>query len=127
MDLDSNILKSIRMSDDLTVEVEFLNIKEIDVDLLSEAYQILDDYTDCKRLKKLLITAPNNNINKEARQYGEAEAHKRKNSIIAEAIVVHSLPQKMAINFYLTFIKGEYPIRYFTDRSKAKEWLDSMG
>lgn len=127
MKLESNILKSICMRDESTVEVEFQDVKTIDVDLLSEAYQILDDFTEGKRLKKLLITAPSNNITKEARHFGEAEAQKRKNAIIAEAIVVHSLPQKMAINFYLNFIKGEYPVRYFTDKSKASEWLSSMG
>lgn len=125
--LESNILKSIRMRDEITVEVEFHDVKQIDINLLSEAYRILDNFTEGRRLKKLLITGPSNSITKEARTFGESEAQKRKNSIIAEAIVVHSLPQKMAINFYLNFIKGEYPVRYFTDASKANEWLSSMG
>lgn len=124
--LESNILKSIRMQDASTVEIEFLDIKQIDVKLLTEAYQILDNFTKGQRVKKLLITNPRNSITKEARQYGEMEAHKRKNYTIAEAIVVHSLPQKMAINFYLNFIKGEYPVRYFTDTNKANEWLASL-
>ncbi len=127
MQQESNIIKSIVMRDETTVEVEFLDIKTIDVNLLSEAYGILDTFTEGKRLKKLLVTAPSNSITKEARRFGEAEAQKRRNAIIAEAIVVHSLPQKMAINFYLNFIKGEYPVRYFTDRDKAGEWLSSMG
>ena len=89
MQQESNIIKSIVMRDETTVEVEFLDIKTIDVNLLSEAYGILDTFTEGKRLKKLLVTAPSNSITKEARRFGEAEAQKRRNAIIAEAIVVH--------------------------------------
>ncbi len=120
------ILKSLRMIGNDMIEITFENNVEIQVDDMKEAYTLLDAFTEGKRLKKLIITQPRTSILKAARAYGESEAQKRKKMIIAEALVVHSLPQKMAINFYLNFIKNDYPVRFFTDTDKAIEWLNNL-
>jgi hypothetical protein len=61
-----------------------------------------------------------------ARLLLQQENKDRKNTIIAEAVLVSSLTQKMTTNFYLKFIKDSYPSKFFTDYNKAKDWLNDQ-
>lgn len=42
---------------------------------------------------------------------------------IADAFVIHSLPQKLIGNFYMNFHKPVVPTRFFTKEEEAIEWL----
>ena len=45
---------------------------------------------------------------------------------IADAFVIHSLPQKILGNFYLKFIKPSIPSKFFSSEEKAIAWLKSI-
>lgn len=119
----SNIIQSLKMLDDTTVEVLYrenaqVNLKELKI-LMDQIYE----FTENKRLKRLIVISKNAAMDMKARHFLQEENMNRKNTIIAEAVVVTSLTQKMTTNFYLKFIKDLYPCRFFTDVEKAKEWL----
>ncbi len=120
------ILKSLSMIDDDTVEIVFQDDVLIELEDIKKTYRELHEFTGNRRLKKLVITGRKTEITKDARLYGHNESVKIKDRVIAEAIVVHLLYQKMIINFYIKFIKDSYPTRFFTDVEKAREWLNSI-
>lgn len=120
------ILKSLSMLDERTVEIVFQDDVLIELEDIKETYKELHDFTGEKRLKKLVVTGKKTEITKDARLYGHRESLKIKDQVIAEAIVVHLLYQKMIINFYIMFIKDSYPTKFFTDIEKAKEWLSTI-
>jgi hypothetical protein len=126
MSQDKKVLKSLSMLDEKTVQIEFNDEIVIELEDLRAGYKQLSEYTAEKRLKKLIITGKKTEITKEARLFGHNESLKIKDKVIAEAIVVHLLYQKMIINFYIKFIKDSYPTKFFTDVEKAKEWLRSV-
>jgi len=119
----SKVLKSIRMLDKRTVEIEYLDNVLVEREGVREAYRILDEFTSKERLKKLLIIGERTDISKEARMLIVEENNIRKGRIIAEAIVVHSFAQKLIANFYMALLKNIYPIKFFTKRLEAETWL----
>lgn len=119
----NNVLRSIQMLDDNTVEVRFNDRVLIDLEDIKITYDNLNNVTQGRRLRKIVVTGKGTQITKEARAFGHETSLKLKDQIIAEAIVVNSLYQKMVINFYSKFIKGVYPSKYFDDFELAKDWL----
>lgn len=119
----NNVLRSIQMLDENTVEVRFNDKVLIDLEDIKITYDQLNNVTQGRRLRKIVVTGKGTQITKEARIFGHEASLKLKDQIIAEAIVVNSLYQKMVINFYSKFIKGLYPSKYFDDFELAKNWL----
>lgn len=117
------VQKQIRMIETDTVEITFHDDFKFDLDSIKRSYKETDDFTQGKRLKRLVICGYNTDITKEARQYGQAENVRLKDNVIAEALVVRSLTQRMITNFYLKFIKDAYPCKAFTKLEDAKAWL----
>jgi hypothetical protein len=126
MKTNDKIVKSLQLIDNQTIKVTFEDNIEIDVDAIKNAFEEYDLFTNGKRLKKLFITGYKTLITKEARQYGQQQMKIRKNTVAAEAFVVHQLHQKMVVNFYINFIKTDYPIKFFLDEKSAIEWLNTI-
>lgn len=89
-------------------------------------YKVYDEFTQRKRVKKLIISGKFTQITSEAREYIQEENKKRSHVIIAEAIVTHSMYQKILGNFYLNIVKRKYPMRIFSDIEEAKVWLENV-
>lgn len=121
--LSNNVVDSMKKIDESTIEVVFKDQVVIDLDQIKDTFNILHQLTGEKPHKKLIITGKRTEITKEARLFGMEEAKRISYKVQAEAIVVHSLYQKMVINFYRRFIDSKFPTRFFTDPEKAKEWL----
>ena len=122
----NKVLRSIQMLDDYTVEIVFNDGVMIELEDLQVGYDLLNEVTQGRALKKIVVTGKRTEISKAARLFGHEQSMKNKDEVIAEAIIVHSLYQKMVINFYTRFINDSYPTRYFTDYDKAKEWLKTF-
>lgn len=45
---------------------------------------------------------------------------------LADAFIIHSIPQKIIANFYLSFHKPAVPTKFFTSLENAKDWLDQI-
>lgn len=123
MNIQNDIVDSMQMIDNSTVEVIFKSDAVIGLDQIKHTFNQLHQLTGDKPHKKLIITGRRTEITKDARLFGMEEAKRIGEYVKAEAIVVHSLYQKMVINFYRRFIDSKYPTRFFTDIDKAKEWL----
>lgn len=126
MNIQNDIVDSMQMIDNSTVEVIFKSDAVIGLEQLKITFNQLHQITGDKPHKKLIITGRRTEITKDARLFGMEEAKRIGEYVKAEAIVVHSLYQKMVINFYRRFIDSKYPTRFFTDIDKAKEWLGSF-
>ncbi len=119
----AKLIESLSMLDERTMKVEFHEEIMLDLDAITLVDKCCDEFVAGRRLKRLIIAGKNTQITKEARIYGQEKSRQLKDMVIAEAVVVNSLPQKMVANFYFAFIKEFYPARFFTDVEKAKEWL----
>lgn len=122
----TQFVKSASMLNDTTFEIVFQDDALIDL----EAIELVDTYCDQvvagRRLKRLVVSGKNTLITKEARLFGQNKSKQSKKLIIAEAVVVNTLPQKMVANFYFAFVRDLYPAKFFTDIDKAKEWLSGQ-
>ena len=126
MPLLSNKIAPLQFVEGNCLLIEYLEKVHIE---LSDMEAILNDikvFTALKPCKRLIIISKNSTITREARSALQEENHRDRKYIIAEAVLVNSLAQKMATNFYLNFIKDDFPSKFFTDVNKAKEWLKSF-
>ncbi len=122
----NKVAKSISMLDDNTLEVIFQDRVMLDLQAMQLVDQFCSELVGDLRVKRLIIAGRNTQISKEARVYGQLKSKELKNKVIAEAVVVNSLTQKMVANFYFAFVKDFYPAKFFTDIDKAKEWLSEF-
>lgn len=120
------VVDYIKRIDNSIVIVAFKDNVTIDLDQIKDTYAKLFEITGDDIHKKLIITGKNTQITKEARLYGMNESKRISKKVDAEAIVVHSLYQKMVINFYNRFIENNLLVKSFTDVEKAKDWLESI-
>lgn len=121
--ISNEIVESIQKLDDTTIEIVFREKAMIDLESIKKTYQQLHEVTGDRPHKKLIITGKYTEITKDARIFGMEENKRIAKYVKAEAMVVHSLYQKMVFNFYNQFIKSDINVRLFTDVNKAKEWL----
>lgn len=119
-----NVLKSISMLDEQTVQIEFHDEFRFDLEKIKQSYDETERITNGRKLKRLVICGRKTEIDKAARDYGKKENERLKGSVIAEALVVHTFTQKIITNLYLKYIQKSYPAKSFTDINKAKEWLN---
>lgn len=120
------VVESIEMLDDQIVEVRYKDAVNVNFDDMRELLDELYRVTANRRLKRLIVISKNSSLDLKARLLLQEENKDRKDKIIAEAVLVNSLAQKMTTNFYLKFIKDIYPSRFFTDYQKALEWLNNQ-
>lgn len=126
MESNTEVLESLKMIDDQTVEVKFDEGVVVSKEDMSAILSNLYELTDNKPCKRLIIISKGSFLKHSARILLQDENKAKKNTIIAEAVFVTSLTQKMTTNFYLKFIKDIYPSQFFTDIEKAKLWLNQF-
>ena len=99
----NKVAKSISMLDDTTLEVIFQDRVMLDLQAIQLVDQCCCELVGDMSVKRLIIAGRNTQISKEARVYGQLKSKELKNKVIAEAVVVNSLTQKMVANFYFAF------------------------
>lgn len=120
------VLESISLLDEMTVEVKYREKVKVGLEDMKNILNNLYEYTANKRMKRLIVISKEASLELPARILLQEENKSKKENIIAEAVVVTSLTQKMTTNFYLKFIKDTFPCRFFTDTQKAMEWLKNQ-
>lgn len=123
----NKIVKPLKMLNKDTVEIELLDHVTLDINEVGEIYKKLDELSKDRHLKKLLILKDTTQITIAARNLMVTENEKRKDRIIGEAFVVHTIAQKIIINFYMMYLRNIYPVQFFTDKKEAEAWLLSIG
>lgn len=126
MSLSSNKIAPLKFIDNNCLLIEYHEQVHIELADMEAILSSVKTFTGHQPTKRLVIISKNATIAREARAFLQEENHKDRKQIIAEAVIVNSLAQKMATNFYLSFIKDDFPSRFFTDLTKAKEWLNGF-
>ena len=75
-----------------------------------------------KKLKMMIEVGKYTTSSSSGRKY----AQENNPNAIAEALVIHSLAQRLLTRFYIIFHHGDHPIRAFEDPEKAVQWLRSV-
>lgn len=109
--LDGDIIH-LKYEDNVILEVE-------DYKAGMEAYQ---EAGKGKKLKIMVEVGKYTSSSSEGRKYAQENNPKA----IAEALVIHSLAQRMLARFYVLFHHGDHPIKVFVDPEKARRWLASV-
>lgn len=120
------VIESISMIDPEIVEIRYKPKVDVSVEDMREILDSIYDFTGNKPLKRLIVITDGSSLQIKARLLLQEENKMRKEYIIAEAVLVNSLAQKMITNFYLKFIKDSFPSKFFTDYNKAVDWLKSQ-
>lgn len=108
------------------VELEYVDSKIKDCQGIRRMNQSVDKVAHGRMLKRLLVFNEHTEISKHVRDRIVRENTRRRDKISAEAIVVHSFAQKLSMLFYTIFLKNIYPVKLFTDKEEATEWLEQL-
>ena len=102
------------------------------IEYLHDTYSTLDDFKEGndsfqtlrqgKKMKILFEMAPLASLDLEVDEYNEFINL----SIIAQAIVVNSLAQRLMFSFYLELGNQKYPIKIFSNKNLALKWLKGI-
>lgn len=109
-----------------TIQIKYFDNAEVSLDIAKIDYELYNQFVGKKPVKKLIISGIYTTVDKEARNFIKNENNKRSDYIIAEAIVIHSLSQRILANFYFKIVKPKYPIKVFTDLDEAYIWLETI-
>lgn len=109
------------------IRLKYSDNAEIDIDAARADYELYDQFTEGKPFRKLIVSGNYTQLTSEAIKYIQSENQKRAHLIIAEAIVVKSLAQRLLGNFYYKLQRPNYNIKMFSSEEKALKWLNSFG
>jgi hypothetical protein len=101
---------------------EVLTDIEIDVEHVLKDHQASIEITGGDKFLSLVLTSPYMSITFAAQK--ESMTKDKYKNIIAQAIVIHSLAQRILGNFMIKFIKYSAPCQLFTNKEEAMNWLD---
>lgn len=103
--------------------LEYIDEHIVDEDNVIEFHSIFNQEAENRKLKLLVLPGQNTSATREAREYSQNSTLKCK----AEAILIHSLAQRIISNFYISFKnKADYPIKMFNTKDEAVKWLKSI-
>jgi hypothetical protein len=126
-----NFTETLKLSfDGRMLTSELLKDIEIDVHHVITDHKASVELTKGKKFISLVLTTPDLSITFAAQK--ESMTKDKYENVIAQAIVVHSLAQRILGNFMINFIKYSCPCKLFDKKEEAirwldKHWEDSMG
>ena len=95
---------------------------KIDIHHVEADYEASKKITEGKKFLSLVLASRNTSITPQAQK---TSMQKEKfTHVIAQAIVIHSLAQRILGNFMIKFIKYPCPATLFTSKEKAINWLN---
>ena len=95
---------------------------EIDVHHVEADYEATKKLTEEKKYIVLVLTSQHTSITSDAQK--KSMTKEKYANVVAQAIVVHSLAQRILGNFMIKFIKYPCPCVLFSSKEKALEWLN---
>lgn len=107
------------------IEVKWnTELKEVEKKHLMALNEAIKSLGGNKKMRIYVTTFDFMSINDDTRNYSASEEAAQ--YTLANAVLIDSLAKKILFNFYLKFNKPVRPIRAFTLRSNAFEWLLSI-
>ena len=110
--------------DGKTMTSELFDNMEIDGKDILENHLAAKEITAGQKYLVLVIGAPNTTINADGRD--EANMPGKYANVIAQAVVVKSLANRIVGNFLINFYKPACPMSLFSEKEKAVEWLNEQ-
>jgi hypothetical protein len=101
---------------------KLINDIEIDVHHTEVDFEVSKKITEGRKYLSLVIVNPDTSITRDAQKISLRK--ERYTQIVAQAIVIHSLAQRIIGNFMIHFIKYPSPSKLFTSKEEAIKWLD---
>ena len=95
---------------------------EIDVHHVEADYEASKKLTEDKKYIVLVLASQHTSITSEAQK--KSMTKEKYKNVVAQAIVVHSLAQRILGNFMIKFIKYSMPCQLFSSKEKAIDWLN---
>ncbi len=105
-------------------------ICEVIKDIEFQVHHVLTDHkasveiTEGKRFLSLVLTMPDMSISFAAQK--ESMTKDKYKNIDAQAVVIHSMAQRILGNFMIKFIKYPCPCRLFATKKEALDWLNDQ-
>jgi len=103
------------------IENRLIDSSNIEVEDIKEVLIINNELSNGEQFALLIDTGEYTSSSIEAREFGATKEYAE--NIIAQAIFIHSIPQRIVGNFYIKVNKPFVETKLFTDRDKAIEWL----
>lgn len=103
---------------------ELLKDIEMDVIHVKADHKASVEITEGKKYISLVLTTPDTSITFAAQK--ESMTKDKYKNVIAQAIVVHSLAQRILGNFMINFIKYPCPCQLFSEKEQAITWLNQQ-
>ena len=110
-----------RLRKDGVVEVRIADEHVCTVEQAKEAARIFATLGEGQPVPVLRIFGRHTSMEEGVREFMASEAFQK--YILADAIVIHSLAQRILINFYLKTNRPRKPTRVFTNQAEAEDWL----
>lgn len=108
---------------DNIMQVEIEAEQEVSLGNVKEIIEAMRKLGNEKKYPVLVLPGEYTLPTQEARQFMASPGNPY---ALAEAYLLHSLPQKLVGNFFLQFNKPQRPTRIFTKYNEALEWLKSF-
>lgn len=117
---------TLEMIDNELIKLTYFDHVEVDLEAAKLDYSHYLNFAQDRHVKNLVVAGKYTQLSTEAMRYIQSQNESRRDKIIAEAIVVHSLAQRMLGNFYYRVLSPKYNVRMFSSEEKAMKWLDSI-
>ena len=109
---------------DRYLRVEFTSDAKVELEDIIKIHEACEILTDGEKYLRVIVMNDNVILSKEAKAYkAEREVYDK---CIAEAMVIKSIGNKIAGNFYMNFNKLKVPTKLFSSEDKAINWLEDF-
>jgi hypothetical protein len=106
-----------------TIKIQYADNLTIDLAQMKEDFLVYDEFTEGRKLRKLIVAGTHTDISKEARFFAQNENKKRAKLIYCEAFVLHTRHQVFLGNLYTIFAQPNYPTKVFATEAQARLWM----
>ncbi len=129
-DIEYKVIRTISIKDSFMVNYLSNGIAEvvwsekldvIDINILKKLTQIMGTLNEGKKIPVYISTRSFMSLTKEANDYTATEASSKYTR--ANAVLVDELAKRLLFNFYMLFTKRHVPIKNFSTKDEAFEWL----
>jgi hypothetical protein len=103
------------------LRIAVLEDAEIDIEEAKENFDSAVKLSGGKSMLKLVDARAFFTMTKKARDFAASRETNEHN--IARAVIVHSLANRLLVNFFIRFHKPKSPLRMFSSEAEALKWL----
>jgi hypothetical protein len=114
----------VRLRKDGIVEIRIADDHICTTEEAKDISRVINILGNGKPVPVLRIAGAHSSIADGVREYAASKASQK--NLVADAIVVHSLSQRLLGNFYLKMNRPEKPTQLFSSVKEAEEWLSTF-